>query len=341
MRFTRKHLLFSALIVFISFFLVVYQLPYYIYKPGGADELTSIVEVENGNKSKGDMHLVTVSSGQATPLQYLWAKVLPHHEIVPIKEVRPEGITEDEYLHAQLQLMESSQESSTVVAYEAANKDIKIEYNGVFVVSVRENMPADGQLEIGDQIIKVDQLEINESEDLIQYLNDKKVGDRVTFTFIREEEVMTRTLTLEKLDEVEDKVGIGIQLVTNREVEVNPEVHFSSGNIGGPSAGLMFSLEIYNQLVEDDITKGYSIIGTGAIDYEGNISRIGGIDKKVIAADKEACEIFFAPNENGASHSNYEEALETAKEIDTEMKIVPVDTFEDALEYLQNLEPKN
>src|SRR5690625_3309503 len=99
----------------------------------------------------------------------------------------------------------------------------------------------------------------------------------------------------------------------------------------------MFSLEIYDQLTKQDLTHGYEIGGTGEVDYNGNVIRIGGIDKKVIAADKEGCDIFFAPNEGGAKDSNYSVAKNTAEEIGTDMKIVPVDTFKDAFEYLQGL----
>src|SRR5699024_12590960 len=94
----------------------------------------------------------------------------------------------------------------------------------------------------------------------------------------------------------DNKVGIGIQLVTNREVEINPKVEFSRGEIGGPSAGLMFALTIYNQLTKEDVSNGIKIAGTGELDYERNILSIGGIDKKVIAADKENVDILFAPS---------------------------------------------
>ena len=79
-----------------------------------------------------------------------------------------------------------------------------------------------------------------------------------------------KEVTLGIIDEESKQIGIGITLVTDRDVEVNPPITFSSGNIGGPSAGLMFSLEIYDQLTEGDLTKGYQIAGTGEIDYEGN-----------------------------------------------------------------------
>lgn len=336
MKWTKRHLILAVVIIVIGAFLATYKLPYYIYKPGRADALNPIVEVSGGYESEGDMHLVTVSGGQATPIQYVWGKVLPYNEILPLKDVRGD-MSDEEYMHAQLQMMESSQQASTVVAYEAANEHIVIEYKGVYVVSVVEGMPAEGKLKMGDRIVGIDGRDIKESDDLIQYVETKSAGDTVQIDVVRDEEKITTEILLATFEE-SDKIGIGIQLVTDRGVEVEPEVTFSSGRIGGPSAGLMFALEIYDQLVEEDITKGYQIVGTGQLDYKGNVQRIGGIDKKVVAADREGCDIFFAPNENGSEHSNYQVAKQTAEDIGTDMKIVPVDTFQDALDYLQNLE---
>lgn len=341
MKFTKRHLVYLIIVIAIAFFLSAYKLPYYIYKPGDAGALNPIVDVDDGYKSKGDMHLVTVRGGQATPIQYAMAKILPHHELLPMKDVRPEGVTEEEYFHVQLQMMESSQEAAIVVAYTAADEGIDIKYNGVYVVTIIDGMPADGILKMGDRIVGIDGKTIHKSEDLIKYVEGKKAGDTIKLDIIRDDKQMTKEIKLKTFEELDNKIGIGIQLVTDRSVEVDPKVTFSSGNIGGPSAGLMFSLEMYDQLTEKDLTKGYQIAGTGEIDYEGNVQRIGGIDMKVIAADDEGCKVFFAPNENGAKDSNYKLAKKTAEEIGTDMKIVPVDTFEDALHYLQELEPKS
>ncbi|WP_026570469.1 MULTISPECIES: SepM family pheromone-processing serine protease [Sediminibacillus] len=337
MKFNKKTLIPAIIVIIIAAFLVSYRLPYYIYKPGGADALNPIVEVAGGFESEGDMHLVTIRGGQATPLQYLWASIRPHQDIEPIDEVFPEGISQDEYFQAQLQMMESSQEASTVVAYQAAGKQIDIEYEGVYVVAVIEGMPAEGKLKAGDKIVEMDGRRLESSEELIDYVSSKKAGDQIEVTVEREEETVKKTIELEEFPG-QEKIGVGIQLVTNRNVEVEPELKFASGNIGGPSAGLMFSLEIYDQLTEDDLTKGHQIAGTGEINYEGKVGRIGGIDKKVIAADKEGCEVFFAPNEEGAEDSNYKVAAKTAEEIGTDMEIVPVDTFEDALNYLEEMD---
>ncbi|SER96794.1 PDZ domain-containing protein [Gracilibacillus ureilyticus] len=315
----------------------VYELPYYIYKPGSADALNPIVKVEGGYESEGDMHLVTIQGGQATPFYYLMAKLRDYHQVVPIEEVYHDGISQEDFKQMQLMMMESSQEASTVVAYEAAKAEIEIQYNGVYVVSVIEDMPAAKVLQTGDRIIEIDGMGIAEANDLIDFVTTKQVGDRITLTIIRGEEQMKKSLTLAELPE-NNKPGIGIQLVTDREVNEEPELTFSSGDIGGPSAGLMFALEIYDQLTEEDLTKGHQIAGTGEIDYEGNVGRIGGIDKKVIAADREGNEIFFAPNEGGREDSNYQTAKEVAENINTDMKIIPVDTFDEAIQYLQSLE---
>lgn len=334
---TKRNILFFIIIIALVYFLGTYQLPYYIQKPGGANTLNPIVEVADGFESEGDMHLVTVSGLQATPIQYVLAKIFSYHDILPLDQVFPEGISQDDYMHAQLQVMESSQEAATVVAYEAAGEEITIDYQGVYVVSVVDGMPAEGKLETGDRIIGIDGQEVRESADLIQYVDDKKSGDTVLIEFVREEEAMEAEIMLEEFSDLDNRVGIGISLVTDRDVTVDRDIQFTSGNIGGPSAGLMFTLEIYDQLTEEDITKGHEIAGTGEIDYDGNVLRIGGIDKKIVAADKEGIDIFFAPNENGAANSNYEIAKKTAEEIGTDMQVIPVDTFEDALRFLEEM----
>lgn len=340
MRLNRRFVITALITVLIAAFLGGYRLPFYIYKPGGADELDPVVEVEDGYDSDGQMHLVTVRGGQATPIQYLLAKIRPFHEVYPLEDIRPEGISESEYYNAQLHMMESSQEAAVVVAYESAGKKIDIQYEGVYVMNILKGMPAEEVLKPGDRIIKVDDMEIHKSDKLVEYVEGMGEDDSITLTIQRDGEKITKKVELAPFPKQKDKVGIGITLVTDRSIEVEPDVKFKSGEIGGPSAGLMFSLEIYDQLTENDITKGYQIAGTGEISYEGEVGRIGGIDKKVVAADDDGCDIFFAPNEGGKKGSNYEVAKKTAKKIGTDMKIVPVDTFQDALDYLKELEPK-
>jgi PDZ domain-containing protein len=98
----------------------------------------------------------------------------------------------------------------------------------------------------------------------------------------------------------------------------------------------MFALEVYNQLTEEDLTDGERIAGTGTIDEQGGVGPIGGIDKKVVAADNENIDVFFAPASDMASPSNYEIAKQTAENIGADMEIVPVESLDEALNYLKN-----
>src|SRR5690625_6464603 len=99
----------------------------------------------------------------------------------------------------------------------------------------------------------------------------------------------------------------------------------------------MFALKIYDQLVEEDLTKGKKIAGTGQIDYEGNVLPIGGADKKVVAADREGSDVFFVPYEQCREGSIYEEALHAVKKINTIMDIVSVNSILESYVYLDNI----
>jgi Lon-like protease len=178
------------------------------------------------------------------------------------------------------------------------------------------------------------------SEKFIDYVSTKKAGDKVKLTYQRNKSTRTVTLELQPFKEDPQKVGIGISLVDDKEIVVKPKVKVKTDEIGGPSAGFMFTLEIYNQLTEGDLTKGYQIAGTGTIDVDGTVGPIGGIEQKIVAADKAGAEYFLAPNEKGIKNSNYRDAVKTARDIKTKMKIIPIDTFDDGVNYLEKLKEK-
>ena len=314
-------------------------LPYYIYRPGTADPLNEVVAVSDRDKQSdtGDFHLVTVRGGQATPIQLLLAQFSDYQDVYDLEDVFPEGYDRDDYMREQLLVMENSQQAATLVAYDLAGVDYTVNYEGVYVVDVLEGMPAADALAMGDKILEVNGEKITDADHLISLVDGYDEGDTLTFTVKREAETFDTAIELVPFPDQPENVGIGIQLVTNREVSLSREVEFFSGDIGGPSAGLVLTLELYDQLTAGDLTHGKKIAGTGEVDYEGNVGRIGGVDKKVVAADEEGCDIFFAPNENGREDSNYQLAKQTKEAIGSDMVIVPVDTVSDALDYLNNL----
>lgn len=329
-------------LISLSLILVIaylFPIPYYVSKPGMAKELEPIIEVDNGTTSNGSFMLTTIQMGKANVFSIALATMMDYWEISPENEVRREQETDEEYNMRQLHMMEGSKEKAIISAYRAAGKPYETLYKGIYVYGVVKGMPAEDHLKAGDRVTKVDEQPLTSTKQFMEYIATKKIGDSLKLEVIRDKKVIHKKVSLEKLSQT-GKLGIGIELIDDIEVKTTPQVSIESDQIGGPSAGLMFSLEIYNQLVEEDITKGYKIAGTGTVEGDGVVGPIGGIDQKIVAADKSGAEIFFAPNEKGKKDSNYLVAKKTAEDIKTQMKVVPVDTMEEALAYLEKLKEK-
>lgn len=339
----KKKVAFFAIVVALAVLLSSYPLDAYISRPGGAYELGPLVEVDGGDEDdEGTLSLMTISLLKATPVLYAFAKFQDGHKIMPADQVRSPHESDEEYNVRQLKMMADSQVNALQVAFDIAEKPYEVTNNGVYVMTVLEGGAADGILEAGDRVISVDGNQFSTQEEFVEYLSGQEEGQQVELVYEREDRDITDNVELAPLPTDPERIGIGIAFVENKEITTDPEVTIDSDKIGGPSAGLMFTLEILNRLLDEDITKGYHIAGTGTMESDGTVGRIGGIDQKVIAADNQDIEIFFAPDDvtEGASESNFELAKKTAEKIGTDMKVVPVKTIEDAMGYLEELQPK-
>ena len=134
-----------------------------------------------------------------------------------------------------------------------------------------------------------------------------------------------------KLIEFNGEKAIGLYLVNIYDYEIIPKINLNfKSNESGPSGGFMLSLAIYDRLVNDDLTKGRKIVGTGTIDINGKVGEIGGVKYKLMGAVSNNADIFFVPKEN------YEEAIKIKKEYNYKINIVSVETLEDAINYLKD-----
>lgn len=330
----KKRTIFLLSVLVILCAILWFPLPYYVSSPGMAKALDDVVAVEGGAKGSGEFLLTTVSMARGNLLTLIKAKLDPYSDVEPLDEVRDEDETDEEYRVKQLYLMENSQENALQVAFEKAGKSVEVDYNGIYVLNVLEGGPSDGTLAAGDRIVAVDGKDFRSAEEFTSYIQNKPEGTVVTLSIVRNGKEMNRKITLGRI-KATGKTGIGITLAEDKEVSTEPKVEFHTEEIGGPSAGFMFSLEIYEQLVKKDITKGYRIAGTGTIAADGSVGPIGGVEKKVIAADRAGADIFLAP-----SGRDYELAVQTAKAIGSGMEIVSVSNFDEGLRYLDSLRPK-
>ena len=174
--------------------------------------------------------------------------------------------------------------------------------------------------------------------ELKQAIQNRKAGDVVTVTVERNGEMVdTKATLVEFASSAEpNKKQVGFGTYYGQKVEIVPDdpqykITFKESEIGGPSAGLMFTLELLNQLTPGDLTKGQRIAGTGTIAEDGTVGKIGGVQHKVVAADREGAVLFLVPE------GNYEEAKAKVDQMDTKMQLVSVKTLSDALAALEQL----
>lgn len=135
-------------------------------------------------------------------------------------------------------------------------------------------------------------------EALSKLLSSKKIGDQVAVVLQRNGKEVKEQVTLVEIKDKEGvavRPGFGVTIAAVQKVkpkEAGKAVSFVDTNVGGPSAGLMFTMEIYNRLTSGDLTKGHRVAGTGTINAEGVVGAIGGVKHKIVAADREGAEIF-------------------------------------------------
>lgn len=348
-----KHPIRNALImVSIILLLSLVPLNYFISKPGHAYDLSPIVTVDDETTdSKGAFHLMTIAVRKASVLSYVGALFSSEKEIIPAESMQLEGESNEDYEFRQKRMMEQSKNSAIYMAYNTLDLSPVREEKGVRILSILPGSAADGILKVQDIITKINDVPVQNAEELVAIIQPLENHSELTLSIVRDEQEQSKKLVLAPFPgEDSNRFGMGITYDTEVELIVDPPVEIDSSSIGGPSAGMMFTLQIIDQLLAEDLTKGYLIAGTGEMLEDGQIGRIGGVDFKVIAAAKEGMAYFLAPDDeiteemkkrNPSIKSNYEVAKETAEQIKTEMKIIPVRTLQDALDFLYQLPSKD
>ncbi|MCP9316525.1 SepM family pheromone-processing serine protease [Lactobacillus helveticus] len=331
-----RNWLLALLAILIVGILVFWPTDYFIESPGEAVPVSQFIKSKN--KKPDNFYLVTVSvtSRPASILQYLWSYTKPYDERVPSEELLG-GQTNAQYNELQDWYMETSQQNAIYYAAKKAGKKHSLQYLGVYVMEVQKNSSFKHKLQIGDTVLGANGHRFHSTEEMMSYLRKQKIGSKITISVLRGKQKKKFTGKVVKVKGT-NKPGIGIQLVEHVEVKTKPKLTINAGEIGGPSAGLMFTLESYEVFSKQNLSHGHKIAGTGTISQTGKVGIIGGVDKKVVAASREGAEVFFAPTDSSSvkkSETNYAVAKRTAKKIHTKMKIVPVDTFDDAINYLK------
>ncbi|WP_302058014.1 SepM family pheromone-processing serine protease [Paenibacillus sp. MZ04-78.2] len=354
-----SRVVFSVFIAIALLYVVfIMPLPLYIFKPGTAEDINPMVHIKQASEEKGKFMLTTVQVADATVFGYLMSYVRPYEELRLKRDLLRNNESEAEYSRRQEVVMLTSQADAIQAVYNRLKIPYHISKDGVVIQQVYPDVPAHDVLQAGDTLVKIDDKPIQSMEEVRGGIKGKKAGETVLVSYKRKDVIQTKDIALAALP-VDKKaqpadaapaapqVGLGVVLAELHSVKPGSEeqqVTIKAGDIGGPSAGLMFSLEIYNRLAPGDITKGYKVAGTGEIDPEGHVGVIGGIQHKIVAADRAGAEIFFSPADykapTGQTIPNYSDAKKRAEELGTKMTVVPVATMAEALDYLAKLPAK-
>ncbi len=213
---------------------------------------------------------------------------------------------------------------ATIVAYNKACEKVSNIEKKLNIMYIEPD--AKTNLLVKDIILEVGDIKNPTLKDISSYLETKKVGDKISIKVLRnKKEVETSSTLIEK----NGKTLVGIVFIETFDYELEKTLTFDDKNgESGPSGGLMMTLSIYNNLVKEDLTSGKKIVGTGTIDINGTVGEIDGVKYKILGS-KDA-DIFFCPK------NNYKEAKEVIAKNDLKMKLVSIDTFDDAVNYLEN-----
>jgi Lon-like protease len=169
----------------------------------------------------------------------------------------------------------------------------------VEVRSVTADGPSDGKLETGDRIIEVDGTPVHSANAAVHAIREHRPGDTVAVTVKRAGAVHTYDITTEPSTEDASIPMVGIEISTAQDYPFTIRFNVDP-SIGGPSAGSMFALAIYDKLTPGSLTDGQVIGGTGEIDARGNVGSIGGIQQKILGAEAAGADLFLVPKANCA-----------------------------------------
>lgn len=303
--------------IFIFLLLFYIELPYYVNAPGSLINLEDKTNIEN--KLSGSYNMTYVTEYKSNIFNYLLSFVIPNWDLEKKEEVILSNETEKDLNNRNRILLKEGNQVAIINAYRLANKEINIKSSINYVTYIDEL--ANTSLAIGNEIKKIDDVEVFNLDDISKIINNKSYGDIIKL----ETQNGIKNATIINF---ENEKKIGISLSTIYDLETDIEFKFKN-NESGSSGGLMTTLYIYNSLIDEDLTKGKIVAGTGSIDINGNIGEIGGVKYKLIGAVKEKADIFFVPYEN------YEEAIRVKKENNYDIDIILVNKLEDAVNYLK------
>jgi PDZ domain-containing protein len=321
-------------VVLVGFVLssILVKLDYYAFRPGSVRDTSMLIAVDGTETydADGSISYTTVSLRRVTLVDLITGWLDDDIDIKSREEVLgPRDV--DENRQVNLALMDTSKQVATQVALEELGYEVDVSVTGEIVLEVESGSPADGEIEPGDTIVAIDGETVDDPADLARMLDDNGPGDRVTVTIqpfdtTEEDEDVELTLVPKPDEPDQGMMGVRVQ-ATGLEFDFPFDVQFDTGDVGGPSAGLAFTLGLIDLLTPGELTGGVRVAATGEIHSDGSVGPVGGTGQKAAAVRDDGGEVFLVPSDD------YEDTLAHAGDVE----VIEVATLDDALEALADL----
>jgi PDZ domain-containing protein len=319
--------------------IVLYLVPSndYLLLPDTAHPVAPLVEVKGGKDptGPGGIYFVDVFERRASMFESLFPWLHDGATLVPAKLIVPPGVSDKAVRQADLREMSISQRVAAAVALKQLGYKVVARPSGVIVAALDSRSHAVGKLRPSDVIVSVNGVSTQTIGELRAQLAKVKPGDTVELGVSRgiaANEGKDLTVTVKTIADASNtkRAIVGFAPEQAAEIRLPLRVSIDAGNVGGPSAGLAFALEVMEELGRN-VDHGYKIAATGQIELDGKITPIGGVKQKTFGVRKAKADVFLVP-----AGDNAQEARRYANGL----RIIAVKSFPQALRALATLPPR-
>lgn len=303
----------------------------YIFLPDRARAVAPVVRVdgERPDGNGGGIYYVAVDVRQASILEKLFPWVREGSTLVDEAQVRAPNQNEREHRRAELASMRQSQRYAAAVALTSLGYSIEITPRGALIQSVAKGFPAQGRLRARDLVVRVDGRPVPSPDHFRAALGRRRPGDVVRLRVRNAGKTRIVRIRTTGNPDAPERPFLGV-LIHEAQVTLPVSVQIETGEVGGPSAGLAFALDVMEELGRG-VDRGYRVAASGELGLDGAVRAVGGIKQKTIGARRAGVDVFLVPGENERE----------AREHAGGLRIIAVKTFRQALRALATLSPKS
>ena len=301
-----------------------------IFLPDTAHPVAPLVSFPGARDPKtGGVYFVDVFERKATLLERLFGGLHEGADLYPAGAVNPPGVGDNQRRLIDQQDMHRSQVIAAAVALKAAGKHVTISPIGALVDGAEPGKPAVGKLDPDDVIVAVNGKPVRTPAGLFSAMSHVRIGDTVRFTIRRGNQTLVERIRTVTSDQPPKRAVVGVFVEPAIDIHLPFPVRINAGNVGGPSAGLAFALEVLQELGHN-VLHGRKIAATGELAPDGSVRPIGGVKQKTIGAREAGVDAFLVPaGDNAVEARKYAHGL----------RIIPVESFQQALRALATLGP--